>query len=66
AADCACLGADEAWFARLVGHGALMEREEAMMLALAFLRPEAAAEAAQLAQALGLGLRRAGISRLLH
>lgn len=66
AAQCACLGADEAWFARLVGHGALAEREEAMMLAMAFLRPDAVAEAAHLAQALGLGLRRAGIGRRLH
>ncbi|PSK84910.1 hypothetical protein CLV79_10877 [Limimaricola soesokkakensis] len=63
AADCACLGADEAWFARLIGHGSEAAGEEAMMLAMAFLRPEAAAEAAYLAEALGLGLRRAGISR---
>ena len=63
AADCACLGADEAWFARLIGHGAEAAREEAMMLAMAFLRAEAAGEAAHLAEALGLGLRRAGISR---
>ena len=36
------------------------------MLAMAFLRPDAVAEAAHLAQALGLGLRRAGIGRRLH
>ncbi|EYD70641.1 hypothetical protein [Limimaricola hongkongensis] len=63
ATECACLGADEAWFARLIGHGAVADREEAMMIAMAFLRAEAAAEAAHLAEALGLGLRRAGISR---
>ncbi|MGR3499717.1 MAG: hypothetical protein ACU0E9_12590 [Limimaricola soesokkakensis] len=63
AAECACLGADEAWFARLVGHGAEAAHEEALMLALAFLRVDAAFDAAHLAEALGLGLRRAGISR---
>ncbi|SDE33593.1 hypothetical protein [Limimaricola pyoseonensis] len=62
-AECACLGADEAWFARLVGHGSEAAREEALMLAMAFLEPGAAHDAARLAEALGLGLRRAAISR---
>ncbi len=67
-ADCACLGSDEAWFARLVGFGAEAASEEAMMLATTFLRPEAAFEAAHLAEAFGLGLRHADVSqrRRLH
>jgi len=56
AVQCRCAGADECWFARLVGLAADNAREDALMLAMTFLRPDIALQAVDLAQQAGLRL----------
>jgi hypothetical protein len=56
--DCPCLGADEAAFAAFLRLAAEGERSDALMMAFAMLRPEAAPDAVRLAQTAGLMLRR--------
>lgn len=57
-AGCPCLGADEAVFAAFLQVAAEGERGDALMMAFALLRPEAAAEGVARAQQAGLMLRR--------
>lgn len=58
-AGCPCLGADEAVFARLVELAAEGAREEALWIACALVRPEAALSLLALAEQAGLALARA-------
>jgi len=55
---CACLGGDEACFARLVSSAAEGAREEALMMALLLVRADFAPMVTGLAQDVGLALRR--------
>jgi hypothetical protein len=57
-AGCPCVGADEAAVVTFLRMAAEGEREDALMMALVMLRPEAAAEAVALGQQAGLMLRR--------
>jgi len=57
-AACACLGADEACFAHLLGAAAEGQREDAMLLATLLVRPDMAPVLADLARDAGLALRR--------
>lgn len=58
---CACLGGDEACFARLVSSAAEGAREEALMMALLLVRADFAPMVTGLAQDAGLALRRMGL-----
>ncbi|MEO1138927.1 MAG: hypothetical protein AAFW87_05670 [Pseudomonadota bacterium] len=55
---CACLGADEATFANIVGFAGEMAREDAFLMAANLVRPEMAAAIVSLAETFGLTLRR--------
>lgn len=55
---CPCVGADEAALVAFLRMAAEGEREDAMMMGMVMLRPEAVPEAVALAQQAGLGLRR--------
>jgi len=56
---CPCLGADESWFANLLGAASDVAREDMVMLATTYLRTDAAFALWPLAAQVGLGLRRA-------
>ena len=56
--NCACLGGDEACFARMVASAADGAREEALMMALLLVRADMAPLITGLAQDAGLALRR--------
>ena len=56
--NCACLGGDEACFARLIASAAEGAREEALMMALLLVRADFAPMVTGLAQEAGLALRR--------
>lgn len=60
---CPCLGADEAAFAELVQTATEGEREDALLLACLMVRPDLAPLLVHLAQAAGLALRLALVSR---
>lgn len=62
ATGCACVGADEACFARLVGAAGAGEREDAMLIATLLVRPDVAPGLAILAERIGLCLRRAAMT----
>lgn len=62
ATGCACVGADEACFARLVGAAGAGAREDAMLIASLLVRPDVAPGLAILAERIGLCLRRAAMS----
>lgn len=64
--ECACVGADEACFAGLVGAATDGAREDAMLMAALILRADMAPMAAGLAQEVGLCLRRAGLRRAVE
>ena len=51
---CRCAGADECWFARLISLAGENAREDALMLALAFVQPHVALEVVHLAQQVAL------------
>lgn len=55
------VGADEALFGLLVSTAAEMEREEAMRLAVLIARADVALPLVELAQAVGLGIKRMGL-----
>ncbi|RVV97441.1 hypothetical protein EKE94_12885 [Mesobaculum littorinae] len=61
AATCDCVGSDEAVFANFVMTAATGDREEAMLMAALLVRADRMAEAAYLAQTLGLAARRIGL-----
>lgn len=54
AVHCACLGADEACFARFVATAAVGEREDALLMAMLLVRPDFAPHVTALAQDIGL------------
>ncbi|TCS67179.1 hypothetical protein [Primorskyibacter sedentarius] len=56
--SCKCLGADEACFANFVAAASEGAREDAMMLATLLVRPDMAPCIVDLAQSLGIALRR--------
>lgn len=58
ALQCACLGGDEACFARMVASAAEGAREDALMMALLLVRADIAPLVTGLAQDAGLALRR--------
>lgn len=55
---CGCLGADENFFAQMIGAAADGAREDAMMMASLIVRPDYAPALASLSEELGLVLRR--------
>ena len=57
AAPCGQVGADEACFAHFVAAASEGAREDALMIALAMLRPDIAMQAVALAEEAGLALR---------
>lgn len=61
--SCKCLGADESAFANLVGAGAEGAREDAFLIAVHMVPPCAAPLAADLAQHVGLALKRMTLHR---
>ena len=61
AVQCKRLGSDEACFANFVGYASEGEREDALMLAATFVRPDVAPSLVGLAQDFGLALRRMAI-----
>ena len=58
---CACLGADEACFARIVGAASDGDREDAALIATLMVRPDFAMTLAGHAETLGLALRRMAV-----
>lgn len=54
--DCLCVGADEACFATFVATAAEGPREDAMLMAMLLVRPDAAPQLVSLAQDFGLAL----------
>ncbi|MFC3614090.1 hypothetical protein ACFORG_09995 [Lutimaribacter marinistellae] len=56
--NCSCLGADENWFAQLVGAASDGAHEDATMLAALLVRPDMAPTLAGLSLQLGLALRK--------
>lgn len=64
ALNCACLGGDEACFARMVASAAEGAREDALMMALLLVRADIAPIVTGLAQDAGLSLRRMALRGL--
>ena len=60
---CRCLGADESCFATVLGYASEGAREDAMLLAASFVRPDMAGALAGLAEEVGLALRRMSLIR---
>ena len=56
--SCKCLGADESCFANFIGYAAEGAREDALLIAMNIVRPDAAAILVNLAEDFGLALRR--------
>ena len=57
AADCACLGADEACFANFIATATTGEREDALLMAMLLVRPDVAPQLCAVAMNLGLALK---------
>lgn len=55
---CACLCADEACFATLLGYASEGQREDAFLMATALVRPDIAVALSALAEEVGLALKR--------
>lgn len=60
---CRCLGADESCFANFVGYASEGAREDAILLAVNFIRPDMAGALAGLAEEVGLALRRMALGK---
>ncbi len=58
---CSCIGADESCFANLIGYACDGEREDALQIAMTFVRPDIAPSIVALAQDFGLALKRMAI-----
>ncbi len=58
---CACLGADESWFANFIGCASEGAREDAFLMATNIVRPDMAGILAGFAEDFGLALRRIAI-----
>ncbi len=56
--QCSCLGADEACFANFIGYSESRTREDAMLLAATFVRPDIAPVLVDLAQNFALALKK--------
>ena len=59
--ECLCLGADEACFANFIGYAESGDREDAMLLAATFVRPDIAPVLVDLAQIFALALKQMAI-----
>ena len=57
AANCACLGADEACFANFIATATTGEREDALLMAMLLVRPDVAPHLCAVAMNLGLALK---------
>lgn len=57
AVHCACLGADEACFARFIATATLGEREDALLMAMLLVRPDFAPHVTSVAQDFGLAIK---------
>ena len=55
--QCVCLGADEACFANFIGYAESGDREDAMLMAASFVRPDIAPVLVDLAQNFALALK---------
>ena len=64
--SCKCLGADEACFAHFIGYAHEGAREDALMLAATFVRPDVAVHLVDLAQNFGLILKRSTAPSMAH
>ncbi|RVT84198.1 hypothetical protein DXV76_10945 [Rhodobacteraceae bacterium CCMM004] len=60
---CGCVGADESCFAALIGCAAEGARDDALMIAVAMVRPDAAPLLIGPAEDLGLALKQAAVRR---
>lgn len=56
--DCKCIGADESCFANFIAAASEGEREDAMLIATLIVRPDIAPSIVELAENLGMALRR--------
>lgn len=63
AVGCRCLGADESAVATLVAAATDGDREDAMLIGMLLVRPDVAPGLTELAQIVGLGLRRMSFTR---
>ncbi|MCH2094266.1 MAG: hypothetical protein MK160_04030 [Rhodobacteraceae bacterium] len=61
--SCKCLSGDEAWFASFVGYASEGQTEDALMLALALVRPDVAPMVVGLAQEAGMALRQMALRK---
>lgn len=59
---CACLGSDESCFANFIGYASEGAREDAMLIASTFVRPDMAGSLVGLAEEFGLALRRMALT----
>jgi hypothetical protein len=64
--SCKCLGADEACFANFVATATEGAREDAMLMATLLVRPDFAPCIVELAQSLGLALRKMSLRGHMH
>lgn len=60
--QCKCIGSDEACFANFIATAVEGEREDAMLIATLFVRPDVAPLVASLATEFGLALKRMSVS----